>query len=183
MLKPRIQCCCEEIVPTSSKVWHWLGPVWFLCQFVAFPKADLLGQSLRLSSASASRGDQVAIELSLESPAGKEPLALQWDTKIPIAQLTLLDDRLLVGSTALKAGKSLNCAVREKTAGISTSRCVLAGGRSPIPNGPIAILRLKISGNAQIGSARIRVERGTAVSKDSKQVPLDAVESVVAVRR
>jgi len=150
---------------------------------MVFPQAALFGQSLRLSSASASRGDQVAIELSLESPAGKESLALQWDTKVPIAQVSLLNDKILVGPTAQEVGKSLNCAVKEKTAETYTSRCILAGGHSPISNGAIAILRLEISRNARIGSARIRVEQGIAVSKDLKQVPLDAVETVVAIRR
>lgn len=179
----RIRSCCGQILSTFPGIWHWLGPAWLTCQFMVFPQSALFGQSLRLSSASASRGDQVAIELSLESPAGKEPLALQWDTKIPIAQVSLLNDQILVGPTAQEVGKSLNCALKEKTAETHTSRCILAGGQSPISNGAIAILRLKISMNARSGSARIRVEQGIAVSKDLKQAPLDAVETVVAIRR
>lgn len=145
--------------------------------------AALFAQSLRLSSASASRGNQVAIELSLESPAGKEPLALQWDTHIPVARVTLADGKLLVGATAQEAGKSLNCSAKEKTAEAYTLRCILAGGQKPIPNGTIAMLKLNIAHNAQIGDARIRVDGGMAASKDLKQVPLDSVETVIAIGR
>jgi hypothetical protein len=142
----------------------------------------LFGQSLHLSSASAERGDLVAIELSLESPAGKEPLALQWEIGIPVARMSLLDGKLLLRPTAEEAGKSLNCAVKEKTAETQTLKCILAGGQKPIPNGTIAMLKLRIAKNAPTGSARIRVQQGIAVSKDLKPVSLDAVETVVTIR-
>lgn len=143
----------------------------------------LTGQSLGLSSASASRGHQVIIELSLASPAGKEPLALQWDVQVPIEQLTLMEDKLLPGSTAEEAGKSIHCAVKEKTAGTYTLGCLIAGGLNPIPNGTIAMLRIKIAANAQTGPAPVRVLRGLAVSKDLKQVPLEAVETKVTISK
>ena len=144
---------------------------------------SLFGQSLGLSSASASRGQQVMIELALESPAGKEPLALQWDLRIPLAPVALIDDRLLVGFAAQEAGKSLYCAAKEDLVETHTVRCILVGGRKPIPNGTIALLRLKIATNAPIGSTLVRVERGLAVSKDLEQVPLRLVETTVAIRR
>jgi len=168
---------------SPALIRHWSGLIWLACPATVFPQPTLFAQSLRLSSASASRGNQVILELSMESPAGKEPLALQWDTRIPVARLTLADDRFLLGATAQEAGKSLNCAVKEKTAETYTLRCILAGGQKPIPNGTIAMLKLKIAKNAPIGAAPIRVDQGTAVSKDLKQVPLDAVEAVVAIRR
>lgn len=162
---------------------HWLGPVWLAGWIMMLFKSSLLGQNLRLSSAAASRGDQIGVELSLESPGGKEPLALQWETKIPIAQISLIDDKVLTGSTAAEAGKTLTCAVKEKTAETSILRCILAGGQKPIPDGAIAMFRLKISTNAKIGSSSIRVEQPIAVSKDLKQIPLDDVETIIVIRR
>jgi hypothetical protein len=165
------------------RIRHWLGPVWLAGWVMMLSRSSLLGQNLRLSSAAASRGDQIGIELFLESPGGKEPLALQWETKIPISQISLINDKVLTGSTAAEAGKTLTCAVREKTAEVSVVRCILAGGQKPIPDGAIAMFRLKISTNAKIGSSSIRVEQPIAVLKDLKQIPLDAVETIVVIRR
>jgi len=123
------------------------------------------------------------IELALASPAGKEPLALQWDLRIPLAPAALVDDRLLVGFVAREAAKSLYCAPPTKMDETHTVRCILAGGRKPIPNGTIALLKLKIATHAPIGSTRVRVERGLAVSRDLEQVPLRVVETTVAIRR
>lgn len=143
---------------------------------------SLFAQSLRLSSASAARGDLAAIEISLESPAGKEPLALQWEAQIPMGRMSLIGGKPVLSPTAEEAGKSLNCAVTGKTAETQTLRCILAGGQKPIPNGSIAMLKLKIAQHAQTGSAHIRVQQGLAVSKDLKQISLDAVDTVVTIR-
>jgi hypothetical protein len=178
----RIKNRSEQISSKSPNIWHRLGLVWLACQFWVTPQAAL-AQSLSLSHATASRGDQVAVELSLKSPPGKEPLALQWNTRIPVAQVSLLNDKILLGSTAKEAGKSLNCAVKEKTAKTYTASCILSGGTTPIPNGAIATLKLRISVNAEAGAAHVWVDRVTAASKDLKQVPLPAVEAVVTIRR
>jgi len=159
------------------------GFVWIVCQLLFLAEPILLAQKLQLSSVSARRGDQVTIELSLESRAGSEPLALQWDAKFPAAQMTLVDDKVLIGSTARDAGKSLNCAVRDRTAASYTCRCILAGAQKPIPAGVIATFRLTIDRKAKIGSTSVRVEQGIAVSKDLKQVLLEPVETSVAIHK
>jgi len=143
----------------------------------------LLGQTLRLSSASASRGDQITVELSLESPAGKEPLALQWETKVPVATFGPIDDKSFTGATAQDTGKSLNCAVKEKNSDSYISRCILAGGQKPISNGPVARLRLRIPMNAPVGEAHIQVENATVASREAKAVSLVPIDTVVMVRR
>jgi len=168
----------EPVIPKPPCIRYWLAIAWIACLAPA-----LTAQTLRLSSASASRGDQITIELSLASPAGKEPLALQWETKIPVASLTPVEEQGFTGDTVLPAGKSLTCAVREKTAASYTSRCILAGGLRPIPNGLVGRLRLRIPVNAPVGEAHIRVENAIAVSRDSKAVPLNPVETVVTVRK
>jgi len=153
-----------------------------VCLVLLFPQATLFGQMLRLSSTSASRGDQVVIELSLESQVGKEPVALQWETSIPATALSLLDEKLPNGSAAGEAGKSLNCAAPEKAAGTYTTRCILAGSQKSIKNGTVALLRLQVLPDAQIGTARIRVGKGLAVSGDLKSIPLEAAEAEVTIR-
>jgi hypothetical protein len=168
----------EQFVSNSPNIRHWLGVAVIACLAPA-----LFGQTLRLSSASASRGDQITIELSLESLAGKEPLALQWETNFPVRMVSPIDEKGFKEGAAQGAGKSLNCAVKEKGPDNYLSRCVLAGGQKPIPNGPVGMLRLKIPMDAPLGSAHIRVANATAVSKDSKAVSLVPVETTVTVRK
>jgi hypothetical protein len=80
-------------------------------------------------------------------------------------------------------GKSLKCAFTDKNAEANTSRCILAGGQKPIPNGSVALLRLLISRDAQPGSARTRLGQATAVSQNLKQVPMSPVEATVTIRK
>jgi hypothetical protein len=146
------------------------------------PQCALFAQRLQLSTAVASGGEEVAIQLSLVSPDGKTPLALQWDTSVPVA-LDIVDWAIPKGSAVEGLGKTLTCAAAERSAEKIPSRCILAGGQKPIPDGPVAILRLRISRDVQAGSARIRLDQGIAASRDLKQVPLGPVETAVTIRQ
>jgi hypothetical protein len=152
----------------------------FLTLFVSVPGLTLFAQALHLSSAAASRGALVEIQISLESPQGTGPAAVQWEAVIPTAQLSLSD--VALGPAAQKAGKSIACAVKGRVDKTLTSVCILAGGIQQIQNGPIALLRLRIPQDAPNGPARIRVERAIAVSKDVTEVPMKPVATVVSVR-
>ena len=138
-------------------------------------------QSLKLSRVTGRPGESVSIEFSLVSPAGREPSALQWDRVIPTDQLTPLEESI-PGPVARAAGKTLSCAVKEKTAANYTSVCLLYGGRERIRNGVVAVLRLRLSPDAKAGSFRIRVVEPVAVLPDAKRMPMEAVETVVTVR-
>jgi energy-converting hydrogenase Eha subunit A len=153
----------------------------FLWLFAAFPASMLVAQTLQLSSAAASRGTSLVIEISLKSPQGKEPAALQWEATIPTAELNLIDKEIAIGPAAKDAGKSVVCAVKGKTDKALTSVCILAGGQRQIQNGVIAVLMLKVPLNAPIGPARIRVERAIAVSKDVIELPIKPIDTVVSV--
>jgi len=153
---------------------------YFLSFLAAFPGLAF-PQSLQLSSAAASRGTRVVIEISLKSPQGKEPAALQWEATIPTAELSLIDKEIAIGPAAKEAGKSVTCAVKGKTDKSLTSVCILAGGRQQIQNGVIALLMLKVPQEAPIGPARIRVERAVAVSNDVIEVPIKPIDTVVSV--
>jgi hypothetical protein len=117
----------------------------------------------------------------LKSPQGKEPAALQWEATIPTTELSLIDKEIAVGPAAKEAGKSVTCAVKDKTDKTLTSVCILAGGRQEIQNGVIALLILKVPQEAPIGPARIRVERAIAVSKDVTKFPIKPIDTVVSV--
>ena len=125
----------------------------------------------------------MVIKISFHSPPGKEPSALQWETTIPSAQLSFLDESMAAGPAAQTAGKSVNCAVKTtKTADSQTSLCILYGGREPVHDGVVAVLRLKILREATPGIALVRVDQALAVSKDLKRFPLDPKETAVKIR-
>jgi hypothetical protein len=153
----------------------------FLSLLAAFPASALFAQTLQLSSAAASRGTRVVIEISLKSPQGKEPAALQWESTIPTAELNLVDKEIAIGPAAKEAGKSVTCAVKGKPDKTLTSVCILAGGQQQIQNGVIALLMLKVPNEAPIGPALIHVERAIAVSRDVTEIPIRPIETVVSI--
>jgi hypothetical protein len=154
----------------------------FLALNACFPGSILFAQTLQLSSTEASQGTRLVVEISLKSPQGKEPAALQWEATIPTAELSLIDREIAIGPAAKEAGKSVTCAVKGKTGTTLTSVCILAGGRQQIQNGVIALLMLKVPQEAPIGPARIQVERAIAVSKDVTEVAMKPIETVVSIR-
>jgi hypothetical protein len=157
---------------------------WFvhaLPLLVSSPGLTLPAQTLKLSAAEAARGARAAIEISLKAPKGKAPVALQWETVLPASDLSLIDNDVAIGPAAQQAGKSIACANKQKTGRTVTSLCILAGGREPIQNGVVARFKLTASENARIGRARIRVERGIAVSIDATEVPMPPVETSVSI--
>jgi hypothetical protein len=154
----------------------------FLMLFAASSASTLFAQTLQLSSTEASRGTRLVVEISLKSPQGKEPAALQWEATIPTAELNFVDQEIAIGPAAKEAGKSITCAVKGKPDKTLTSVCILAGGQQPIQNGVIALLMLKVPEGAPIGPARIQVERAMAVSRDVTEVPIKPIETVVSIR-
>ncbi len=142
----------------------------------------LFGQSLRISSAKASRGERVTLQIFLTSPAGHEPLALQWETSFPADQLISVESGASLGPAARAAGKNVTCAAKPKAGAISGAKCILIGGQQPIRNGMIARLRFRVLPDAPGGSARVRVDQAVAVFKDLQQTPVAVAEAAVKIR-
>jgi len=143
----------------------------------------LLSQSLKLSSASALPGDSVGIEITLASPACCGPQILQWETTIPAARLTFLDDPLQAGPAAQASDKSATCADKAGPPETRTLVCILAGGLKTIPDGVVARLRLRILPTARPGTAQVETTRGIAVLLGLKEVALPAAATTVTVHR
>jgi hypothetical protein len=151
--------------------------------FLLLPPPAILAQALRLSSAAARQGESVVIEFSLISPKGQEPQVLQWETTIPATQLAFTGQELQAGPMAKAAGKSFVCAAKTNTPETRTLVCILAGGLKTISNGIIGRVRLRILPEAAPGAAPVHTDRGIAVLKGLKQIPLPPAETLVAVRR
>jgi len=149
----------------------------FLC---ALP---LLGQSVRVSSGSGAPGDKIAIEITLDSPSGKEPLAMQWEAGFPGEALKPEGTGPVAGAAAQAAGKSLTCAPKKTSPGLSKWVCILAGGQKPIGNGVVAVLHFEVLPNAHVGSKPIVVDELLGVSAALKKVPMPRAEGAVVVTR
>ena len=144
----------------------------------------LWGQALRVSPSTAERNTTGSFSIRVESPSAKTLVALQWDLVVPPA-LAIGTSDILIGRTAETAHKSLTCAQRSGKDGPPRGvrySCILAGGRQPIGNGPIATVRYR--SKADVGGAPIRVaiERVVGVSADLKRLDIPNVDALVKVR-
>jgi len=145
-----------------------------------------LGQTLRLTPAVGKAGESVTIEVALQSssPSSEmQPAALQWETRIPSDKLQLQGGSPHEAVQPAKdLGKFVTCALISKTAEDQILRCVVAGGDKAIPSGAVARLTFRISEEASIGDAPIRLEHVLAVTRDLKQLPLENAVAMVTIR-
>jgi hypothetical protein len=128
------------------------------------------------------RAGRVDVELSLTSPAGQEPSALQWDTKVPSSQLGLTEGSPQPGPVAQEADKGVSCAMKATKADTQTIVCLVYGGRKPIRNGVVARFSFKIPPQATTGSALILLDNGVAVSADLKRTPIPDTTAIITIR-
>ena len=149
----------------------------FLCTLTLF------GQSARVSSTTAAPGEKVTIEIALDAPSGKGPLAMQWEAAVPAGALKLDESGFVSGAAAKAADKSLTCAPRKTRPDLSKWACILAGGQKPIANGVVAVLRLTVQTNAHAGPHLVVVDNLLGVSASLKRVPMPRAEGVVTVTR
>jgi hypothetical protein len=119
----------------------------------------------------------------LDSPSGKEPLALQWEAAFPGEALKLDGTGPVAGAAAQAAGKSLTCAPKKTSPGLSKWVCILAGGQKPIGNGVVALLRFEVQAHAHAGSLPIVVDNVLGVSAALQKVPIPRAEGTVRVTR
>jgi hypothetical protein len=59
--------------------------------------------------------------------------------------------------------------------------CILAGGLKTIPNGVVALLRLRILPDARTGTAEVKTERAVAVLPGLKEALLPPTAAIVTI--
>jgi hypothetical protein len=132
--------------------------------------------ALTLSSVETNADNTVRLKLFLNAPSHSAPAGLQWTFKLPPG----LD---IVGTEAGKAVKKAR-----KTLVCNGAKCLIYGAnRTTIPNGSIAILKLKVvdqslaggelfkyqaHGRARTKKPEIQVADVVAVSLDAKAIPV-----------
>src|SRR5262252_4279735 len=116
----------------------------YLFLIISFIACDVIyGQpSLTLSSGIAAAGGSVTLSVSLSSPPGSEPAALQWTTAYPASSMA--PATALAGPSTTATGKTLSCS---NSSGAYT--CVVTGMNStPISDGIVAYLTFALSSSA-----------------------------------
>ncbi len=135
-------------------------------------------QELTVAPAHGAPGDEVRIDISIESPAGKAPVILKWETVFPSQLLDVLGDGLDLGTAAKDSGKSITCAMQKPY----SYTCILFGGLKSLNNGVIATLRVKLHTDARPGVTGVRVQNTEAAGEDLKRFILKNAEGPVDIR-
>jgi hypothetical protein len=146
--------------------------------------ASLRAQTLLLPPSVVTHAGSGSLLLTLQSPSGKAPLALQWEFTFPQNVAVDLED-IVAGSAAQSAEKSITCRAFEKTkdaAPDSVYGCILAGGKKPIPNGPVAIVRLRVPAEIRQIAGKVRVGKAMGVSADLKKIEIEGVQVAIVVK-
>jgi hypothetical protein len=137
----------------------------------------MFGQDLRVSPVRGAPGERVALEVSLNSPAGKAPAVLRWETIFPGELVDPEGNGPEAGVAARDSGKSVTCAARKPSSWI----CVLAGGQKPIANGAIAVFHFRIRANARAGTSTFKIRGVEAATLDLREIALKDAEAALTV--
>ena len=143
----------------------------------------LWAQSLSVAPSTVTRGASGSLLLTLDSPKGKAPAALQWEFTFPAGTVVDLAD-IVAGSAAESAQKALTCrSIEKKDASRSSAyACILAGGQKPIPNGPVAAVRYRVPLDIRQITEKVRVDKAIGATTDLKRVDLESVQTVITVK-
>lgn len=147
--------------------------------------SPLLAQTFQIVPSMAARGRTGSLLVTLVSPAGKEPLALQWRIALG-TEVTASGEDLVAGEAAGAAAKALACAPA-RGAGHESAifNCILSGGKKAIPNGTIFLVKYRVKPQAIPSTLVVRVSDGIAVVEEAnhlRKTPLSPVEGTITIR-
>ena len=110
-------------------------------------------QSLQVSPSTTTRGALNSFLIKINSPPGKEPVALQWTLRVADG-ITITTRDVRAGSAAESADKSITCAATKQDAEKESAfMCIVADGLKPIPNGPVAVVTYTVTNGGTFGSS------------------------------
>jgi hypothetical protein len=150
-------------------------------QFVA--AALLLSQSLRVLPSRTDLKTPGALSLTMDSPTGNALTAIQWEFSFPPAIEIKLSD-IAIGKAAEAARKSLTCSLKgTDAAGSRRMRyaCILAGGQSPIGNGPIVVVQYRAQWDVKGAPVRVAIENILGVSADLRRIPIPNMDATIDI--
>jgi hypothetical protein len=118
--------------------------------------------------------------IMIASPPENPVLALQWRVAV-LKGAIIAADGIQPGTAAVASMKEVTCrAVESGGRDASAYVCILAGGRRPIPDGPVAVVRLLA--RARNSSVTVRLSGMKAVTFAAKAKIIPDTETKVQVR-
>ena len=151
--------------------------------FASISAAFLLAQAFRVAPSHTDLQTPGVFSLTLDAPAGKTPVALQWEFWVPPV-IAISPADITISPEAESARKSLTCAARtnkpDRQRGTRFT-CVLAGGKNPIENGPIASIHYRAQWDTKGVPVRVSVEDVLGVSADLKRIPILGVDQIIDI--
>jgi hypothetical protein len=150
---------------SSRRRWRAIGA---LGLFVL--AAQLGAQSLQILPSPASGGGGT-FRIMIVSPPESPVLALQW--RVAVAKgAEIAADGIQTGTAATAAGKGVTCrAVEGRSSDDSGYVCILAGGRQPIPDGPVAVVRLLARGRGLSVAVHLTGIKAVTIATRAKIIP------------
>ena len=143
---------------------------------VSAVSASLFAQTdtLSLSSATVNAGGSTTLNLSLSSPLGNEPSAVQWTLTYSTSSIASLS--VSTGNAAIAASKTITC-----LSGTGTSTCIISGlNNNIIQNGILATIRVTLSPIA-VGTIPINLTGPVAASVNAAALAATATGGNVSV--
>jgi hypothetical protein len=144
----------------------------------------LFGQSLKAPPSQTDLKTPGVFSIAIDSPQGKGPAALQWEFSVPPA-IAIKTADITIGEAGEAAKKSLTCATKvTKPATQRRTRyiCVLAGGQSPIGNGPIAKVQYRAQWDVKGAPIRVAIENVLGASADLKRISIPNLDVIINIR-
>jgi hypothetical protein len=144
---------------------------------------NLFGQSLNVPPSRTDIKTPGAFSVTVDSPRGKEPVALQWDFSVPPA-IAIRTVDITIGKAAESARKSLTCAAQATKPAMQRRMkytCVLAGGQDAISNGPIAVVQYRAQWDVKGAPIRVAIENILGASADLKRIPIPSADAIIDI--
>lgn len=132
--------------------------------------SPLVAQTFQVVPSMAPRGGTGSLLITLISPAGKEPVALQWKIMLGTEVTAAVED-IKAGDAATTADKAVVCApVTKPVQEGLTYKCILAGGVKPIANGTVFLVKYRVKEKTTPQTVGVRISDGIAVLQHSDQL-------------
>jgi hypothetical protein len=147
--------------------------------------SPLCAQIFQIVPSTAPRGGAGSLLITFVSPAGKEPISLQWRVTLG-AEVTAAVGDIVAGDAAIAVQKTLVCAPVTKPKLESLSfNCILAGAKNPILNGTIFLVKYKVKPETTQRTSVVRVSDAIAVSDQRgrlQEMHLVQTEGTITIR-
>jgi hypothetical protein len=144
----------------------------------------LCGQSLQVSPSRTNLKTPGVFSVTIDSPPGKAPAALQWEFSVPPVVAIAAAD-ITIGKAAESARKSLTCAAKSSKAAWQRRvryACILAGGRDPIGNGAIVLVQYRAQWDPKGAPVQVGIENVVGASAESKRIAMPNVDVRIEIQ-